>query len=228
MSTITLVDQNRQWFKSRFGLFIPEGPRSTSFCGHAIVQEDMLVVEDALKDERFHDNPAVTGPPHVRFYAGRPLATPGGAKLGTLCLIGREPREFSAEDRLTLEDLAGWAEREINLSQEFARIRGHLISVMGQIVRGVMLLGSNDRVFWANASMEKLLGHAPGALNGMALAQAMAEVTVRELTAEQAEGAREVEAMLRHKDGRIVTHKATLVVSIVDSERFVTLLVRRS
>lgn len=233
IATVTLVDQNRQWFKSRFGLFVTETPRNISFCGHAILGDDLLVIENALEDERFRDNPLVTGAPHIRFYAGKPLATPSGVKLGTLCLIGREPRAFSEEDRLTLEDMAGWAEREINLSLEFARMRGHLVAVMEQIVRGVMLLTSDGRVSWANASMEKLLGYDSAALNGLPLEKVMADNSVHAITNAPAAAGMEstassLDAALRHKDGRIVTHKATLVSSTVDGERFATLMVRRS
>jgi GAF domain-containing protein len=95
---VSLVDSDRQWFKARVGLDACETSRDISFCGHAIVRDDILVVEDALNDARFHDNPLVTGAPHLRFYAGAPLQLPGGATVGTLCMIDTKPRNLDATD----------------------------------------------------------------------------------------------------------------------------------
>ena len=109
---ISLVDERRQWFKSCQGLEVSETARDISFCGHAILGDDILMVPDALADERFHDNPMVTGGPKIRFYAGCPLWV-NGRKLGTLCLIDSQPRDFDADDRSLLRDLARMAEQEI-------------------------------------------------------------------------------------------------------------------
>lgn len=117
ISLVTLVDGDRQWFKSRQGLDATETPRNISFCGHAILREDSLVVENALEDDRFFDNPLVVDDPNIRFYAGHPLTVAQGGKMGTLCLIDSEPREFSEEDRQLLKDLAAMAEREISALQ---------------------------------------------------------------------------------------------------------------
>ncbi|MFL9922960.1 EAL domain-containing protein [Herbaspirillum lusitanum] len=106
ISLISLIDENRQWFKSRKGLNVVQTPRSDSFCAHAIHQHRPMVVLDATKDERFKNNALVLGDPHIRFYAGAPLITPEGICLGTLCVIGKTPRdEFSDEDLATLEQL---------------------------------------------------------------------------------------------------------------------------
>lgn len=91
IALVTLVDTNRQWFKSCVGLDATETPRDVSFCGHAILQNDLLLVPDAREDVRFHDNPLVTGAPNIRFYAGYPLTVPNGNKMGTLCLIDTKP-----------------------------------------------------------------------------------------------------------------------------------------
>ena len=111
---VSLVDECRQWFKSRIGLEATETPRDISFCGHAILEDKVLVVEDARADPRFSDNPLVTGPPYIRFYAGCPLSGPRGELLGTLCLISPEPRIFVAADVAALQDVAAWAGREVN------------------------------------------------------------------------------------------------------------------
>ena len=113
IALISLVDENRQWFKSCFGLDVSETERRISFCGHAILLDGTLVIEDALQDERFADNPLVTGEPHIRFYAGQPLRTLSGKAVGTLCIIDREPRSFGEEDVAMLSDLAGMVEREM-------------------------------------------------------------------------------------------------------------------
>ena len=102
---ISLVDHDRQWFKARIGLDSDGSARDTSFCGHAVAARSPLVVEDALQDPRFVDNPAVTGEPFVRFYAGQPLYSREGQPIGTLCLIHPQPRSFSEEERLRLHDL---------------------------------------------------------------------------------------------------------------------------
>lgn len=110
---ISLVDRDRQWFKSAQGLEATQTPRNISFCGHAILGDEVFCIPDALKDSRFHDNPLVTGEPHIRFYAGSPLRAANGEKLGTLCLIDRKARELDEEDRLLLNDLAVMVEQEI-------------------------------------------------------------------------------------------------------------------
>ncbi|HEY8878739.1 MAG TPA: GAF domain-containing protein [Roseateles sp.] len=105
---ISLIDEQRQWFKARVGLDTCETSREISFCGHAILQRDLFEVLDAALDPRFADNPLVVGAPFIRFYIGAPLALPGGATIGTLCLIDTQPRHFDMLDRSilgTLRDL---------------------------------------------------------------------------------------------------------------------------
>ena len=106
VALISLVDKERQWFKSKIGLDIEETARDISFCSHAILEKDMLVVPDTLKDERFSDNPLVTGEHKIRFYAGSPLVTANGEALGTLCVIDRKPRNLSEEQMESLRALS--------------------------------------------------------------------------------------------------------------------------
>ncbi|WP_144212824.1 sensor domain-containing diguanylate cyclase [Shewanella donghaensis] len=115
---VSLVDENRQWFKSCEGLVASETPRDISFCGHAIHNPQVFVVNDTLLDERFSDNPLVTEAPFIRFYAGHPLTMPDGMRVGTLCLIDENPRDFSEEDKIALEDLALMVVSELTSIQQ--------------------------------------------------------------------------------------------------------------
>lgn len=152
IALISLVDSDRQWFKSRVGLDATQTPRNISFCGHAILGDGSLVVEDALNDVRFMDNPLVTGPPHIRFYAGMPLHAIGGWRLGTLCLIDSAPRNFTIDDVRRLVDLSAWAERELNsaveLDSAIAEMRDTFVRLVSHELRTPMtgLIGAIDMI----------------------------------------------------------------------------------
>ena len=113
IALVSLVDADRQWFKSRQGLDATETPRDISFCGHAILDDKVLVIKDATKDDRFCDNPLVCSNPNIRFYAGYPLAAPDGSRVGTLCIIDEEPRDVSAEQLRLLRELGRMVEEEL-------------------------------------------------------------------------------------------------------------------
>lgn len=115
IALVSLVDSNRQWFKSRQGLDATETPRDISFCGHAIMEDKPLVVENALFDDRFADNPLVAGDPNIRFYAGQPLRANDGNRVGTLCIIDRKPHSLSDGDKQKLELLGHLVENELNM-----------------------------------------------------------------------------------------------------------------
>lgn len=112
---IALVDSDRQWFKSKCGVSAEQTGRDVSFCGHTILRQEPLIIPDARNDDRFHDNPLVTGDPHIRFYAGCPLAGPNGRNVGTLCLADQRPRALDDRQLQTFRDLAAVAEHELNM-----------------------------------------------------------------------------------------------------------------
>jgi diguanylate cyclase (GGDEF)-like protein len=113
ISAVSLVDTDRQWFKSIQGLDVKQTPRSVSFCGHTILSDEMLVVADARQDQRFRENPLVQHDPNIVFYAGCPLKAKDGSRVGSLCVIDHDVHPWTAEDAQTLRDLAGLAETEI-------------------------------------------------------------------------------------------------------------------
>ncbi len=113
IALVSIVDENRQWFKSSAGLDASETPRDISFCGHTILGNETFYIEDASKDPRFADNPLVTEAPNIRFYAGYPIKAADGEKMGTLCIIDDKPKNLAEEDFQTLEDLAAIIEQEL-------------------------------------------------------------------------------------------------------------------
>ena len=116
IALVSLVDVDRQWFKSRIGTDLTETPRADALCGHAVLADGPLIVRDATIDPRFMDNPLVTGAMHLRFYAGIPLRGPDGQRVGTLCVIDYVPRDFDDRQIQALQDLSLWATLEINAS----------------------------------------------------------------------------------------------------------------
>ncbi|MDP3964233.1 MAG: ATP-binding protein [bacterium] len=114
ISTLTLIDKKREWFKSACGIDEKEGKRAISFCGHALTADEVLVIPDTKKDARFFDNPMVIGKPFIRFFAGVPILNSDGQRIGVLCIKDTKPRKFSKSKQELLISLSAWAELEIN------------------------------------------------------------------------------------------------------------------
>lgn len=123
IATLSLVDDHRQWFKSKVGVEVRETPRDISFCAHAIQQEELFIVHDALEDPRFKDSPLVLGDPHVRFYAGAPLIDEDGYALGTLCVMDRQPRELDDTQKEALRSLRRLALSQIELRRNIQLLK---------------------------------------------------------------------------------------------------------
>ncbi|HVK70851.1 MAG TPA: GAF domain-containing sensor histidine kinase [Polyangium sp.] len=130
IALVSLIDRERQWFKARVGLDASETPREVAFCAHAILGQELFLVPDAYDDERFADNPLVTGAPNVRFYAGAPLATSDGHNVGTLCVIDHGPRQLDEAQRSALSALA----RQVAAQIDLRRANGRLVKLNGELV----------------------------------------------------------------------------------------------
>jgi PAS domain S-box-containing protein len=172
IALVSLVDTDRQWFKSRVGVTLTETPRSVSFCAHAILQDDVMVVRDARADARFADNPLVRGETAARFYAGSPIDVGDGMRIGTLCIIDSVPREFSDADRAMLRDLAGMVAGEIatiELRAACERERSSaraLRTLLEHLPDAVLLLDAGGRILSCNPAAEQLFGAPNRALAG--------------------------------------------------------------
>ncbi len=126
IAMLSLVDDHRQWFKSKVGVEIREMPRARSFCGYAIQQQDLFIVPDTRNDARFRENPMVLDEPHIRFYAGAPLINEEGFALGTLCIVDRQPRELDEAQKEALKSLRRLALGQMELRQNLKLLKDAL------------------------------------------------------------------------------------------------------
>jgi PAS domain S-box-containing protein len=166
ISLISLIDERRQWFKSNFGLSgVSETEREIAFCAHAILSDNILEVPDAQADARFAENPLVLGDPNIRFYAGVPLVTGGGEKLGTLCVIDRKPRHLSDEQRASLRAIAD------ALMEQFETRRATLRLFDSSQTELYHFDLASKHVTFASSAACKNLGYTPRELSGLPIAQ---------------------------------------------------------
>lgn len=163
ITLVTLVDEERQWFKSTYGLDRRETPREMSFCAHAILSNEVMIVPDATADQRFADNRLVTGKPNIRFYAGAPLRTPDGLNLGTLCAIDLEPRQFGSEEKQVLTDLAALAMDELQLRLALREKSQHLAAIE-HLRAGVLVTDPSlpdNPIIFCNPGFVRMTGYVP-------------------------------------------------------------------
>ncbi len=170
---VSLVDVNRQWFKSCLGLDVSETSREVYFCGHAINEDKPFIIPDACNDVRFYDNPLVTGDPYIRFYAGIKVKDQNGYGLGTLCIIDDKPRNLSEEEITLLQELAKLVEVELNnqeLLNASKRIREseekyhNLVEVLEE---GVILQDQDSTILACNSSAQQILGLTADQMMGL-------------------------------------------------------------
>ena len=132
ISLVTLVDVDRQWFKAKVGLDANQTPREVAFCAHAIHHDDLFLIKNANEDERFQHNPLVTGSPNIRFYAGMPLITPSGQKLGTLCVIDTKPRELTDDQMFALKVLSRQVIQQMELKLHNRQLQNSIQKISRQ------------------------------------------------------------------------------------------------
>ena len=213
IALITLVTEDRQWFKSRVGLDVCETSRGVAFCAHAIESDEVFVVPDATQDSRFVDNALVTGEPYIRFYAGAPLRTEDGFNLGTLCVIDTQPREFDRAARQNLSDLAALTVDEMELRRASRQLReseARFKSAFALSATGMALVAPDGRWMQVNQRLCDTVGYTQAEM----LPITFQDIThpddldldlgqVRRLLAGEI-ASYEMEKRYRHKDGRWV------------------------
>ncbi|MBH0193991.1 MAG: PAS domain S-box protein, partial [Nitrospira sp.] len=185
IAVISLVDSDRQWFKSKIGLTATQTDRVVAFCAHTILGDELFVVPDTLEDKRFVENPLVTGDPNIRFYCGAPLTTPDGYRIGTLSVIDRVPRELSPEQLLAMRVLSRQVMDHLNLD----RRHKELVTAVGERLKAEqalvasqtkfqrlsdctssgMYIYSGERFLYANPAAQTITGYSLEELKSLSL-----------------------------------------------------------
>ena len=161
IALISLLDENRQWFKAKFGIDVEETPRNISFCQHAILETKIFEVENALENPIFAQNPLVTNDPDIRFYAGAPLIDPNGYNLGTLCVIDKKPKKLTDEQKDSLETLASEVVSLILLrksKKDMELAKNEMEAMLSGLQEGIVFQNVNGEIIRCNQSAEKILG----------------------------------------------------------------------
>ncbi len=222
ISVISLVDTERQWFKANIGLpGVSETPRDVAFCAHAVLTPELFEIPDATQDPRFHDNPLVTNAPDIRFYAGAPVTLTSGERIGTICVIDRQPRQLDATQREVLGCLARAAahalegRRAIRANVEAARESARAALVLQHSADAIIGLDNGRRVVRWNPAAERLFGYPAGRIVGRTLDRLVPPGRAAEelgLFARVADGqACSYETVRLHHDGQAVHVAVTAV-----------------
>jgi PAS domain S-box-containing protein len=220
IALISLVDENRQWFKSNIGMPASETPRDISFCGHAILQPDLFIVPDAILDERFAHNPMVVGDPHVRFYAGAPLLAPDGHAIGALCVMDRSPRQLTADQLEALRVLSRQVMSQLELRRHIEeQHRAQLASArLAAIVEfsddAIIGKDLNSIIASWNRGAEKIFGYTAQEMVGASIMRLIpsdrqAEETHILDTIKRGESVEHFDTVRRTKDGRLIDVSVT-------------------
>ena len=211
-SLITLVDENRQWFKSRYRWDPEESDRAISFCAHAIHEPDLLLVSDATKDDRFRGNPDVTGGPRIRFYAGAPLVNPEGHALGTLCVLDRKPRELTPDQKQALRVLRTHVMTLLELRRNKRRL-GLSDEILDSLPGVFYVFSQEGRFLRWNRHFEEITGYSSeelAELHPLDFFRGPDRDHIQERIRQAfEEGAADAEADLVAKDGTAVAHHFT-------------------
>lgn len=220
---VSLIDVERQWFKSRVGMALEQTPRTASFCAHAILQDDVMVVADACKDARFADSPLVRRESAVRFYAGSPIDIGDGTRIGTLCIIDRVPREFGPDERTLLRDLAGIvanevAALELKAATERERRNAQTVrALLEHLPDGVLLFDAAGTIQSCNPAAERMFG-AP--------CQVLAGVPPSTLIGIQPKPLARHEGNGRRPDGSIFAAEVSIAEMTLDGQGYLVATVR--
>jgi PAS domain S-box-containing protein len=180
VALVSLVDAERQWFKSRLGIEAKEYSRDISFCGHVVAMGREMVVEDAQADQRFADNPLVTGPPHIRFYAGQPLRSPEGYILGTLCAIDSRPRKLEPEQLELLQLLAEQVVARLELHRQIRRLadkEARLRAILEAVRDPIVTIDGHGTLIAVNTATLETFGFHQEDLLGRKLTQLVPDLT---------------------------------------------------
>ncbi len=190
ISLISLVDSDRQWFKAKVGLSVPQTARDVSFCAHALSQDAIMVVPDTSKDDRFFDNPLVTGDPHVGFYAGMPLKTESGLVLGTLCVIDHKPRNLNETQLLALNILGKQVIKLLELKMKLIQVKeseaalknseDQINSIFQNTIDAVVVMNEEGVITQWNQMAEVVFGWTSEEIVGKKLRDTIIPVRFRE------------------------------------------------
>jgi len=232
IALISLINGDRQWFKSKVGLTVTETPRDIAFCAYTILQKELFIVQDALNDERFASNPLVTSDPNIRFYAGAPLINHDGFALGTLCVIDYVPRELNSEQAEALQTLASQAVTQMDLRCDLTRaiqkrkqVNKELHetrTMLDNAFEGISRLDAQGRYIVVNRVYASTVGYQPEEMMGMEWQPTVYPEDLEKVMAAYQHmlihGKAEVEARGVRREGSVF-HKQIMMIAVYDNQQ---------